>query len=94
MKRKVAGLTMNVSKVYNDKHVFTHTEYTFINPVVTAVLNYVTSELAKQYDVVLVDKIKDDLTETDYGTIDTHTGTILCYDREQYVKYCKEKYNI
>lgn len=84
MKRKVAGLTMNVSKVYNDKHVFTHTEYTFINPVVTTVLNYVTSELAKQYDVVLADKIIDNLTETDYGTIDTHEGTIYCYSTKQY----------
>ena len=94
MKRKVAGLTMNVSKVYNDKHVFTHTEYTFINPVTTQVLNYTIFVLAEKYNTVKADKITDDLTETDYGTIDTHTGTILCYDREQYAKYCKEKYNI
>ena len=94
MKRKILGLTMNVFKIYNDKHIFTHTEYTFINPVTTQVLNAIMSELANKYNTVMADKIADILVKTDYGTIDAHTGTIYCYDGEQYEKYFKEKYAI
>lgn len=93
MKRKVLGLTMNVSKVYNDKHENTHTEYTFINPVTNSVMNSIIMELGTEYSMVQ-SEVTDFERNTDYGIIEVYEGKILCYNREQTNKYFKEKFCI
>ena len=87
MKRKILGLTMQVTKVYDDKHHFTHTEYTFINPVVTNVLNCIMSELASKYAMVV-----NQTEDKELGNLDIHTGKIICRNWEQEIEYFHATY--
>lgn len=86
MKRKVAGLTMNVEKVYDNKHHFLYTKYTLMNDTVSLVVNYIISELASKYCMV-ENKTEEVNVNTDYGTIEACKGSIICRDKEQMEEY-------
>ena len=81
MKRKVMGLTMNVTK---DK---LFTKYEFINPCSLTVVNGIMCELTEnkeKYNYSIVRNFTDEIT---INGNDYFTGYIICRDREQAIRY-------